>query len=881
MAGYFLYINRKSAEVAWNHIPESASLIVTSDQLRKPQVYATDDSIDLKELPIINIVGGNLSLFNWFNPDASEVDAFLNDKTITCSFHPRSGNSFGLILYIPLKSEKEREWLANPQRKDVRILSHTFQGERITDINNTSSQSLFSYIIKDDFLIISQYGDLIEDVIRKTSLGLSDRSIKSKFQNGVVQSGFTIYALGDSWKSLLLKEGYDTNLDEFLRLFPENLDFHLNSKTNQSAVVFESGGTDRKGSYVANWMKGQKGTVFANPQYISQQTSMLLRIAGADEDRFRKNYRAWLGKNPSPADRRMSEILSQQKEVLAGLIGSELMLCRMEESNAISEGKILLARYENYEKIRPLLYLLAKRTTIDAQLAVDKFQGYEMFSVAIPELPAGMFGPVFSGFPQSYVTYVAPYLVFSNNAQTLRGYLSDFENQLTWDQSPDYDSLLHGGEQLAQLGMVVNLRKAGFGKSSVNPYMNFSKASSQSGNLLESLVLACRLEDNAAFPSLTLNSKKRRTSKETLNRTFLNVDVEWPVLYDSTVAGLLNPLDGSSEVLLTDASHTLFKINNEAKAKPEVLTRLDGNIVTEAYRTDFLNIGRQQRVLGTRNQLYVIDEDESGIITRLNATVPGAAPISSLYRTEGGRESGSRFLIHDVQDNTYVWEGIGQKPRLLASGSRFDRLQKPVVSLNQLGSSSYILTQQNGKVFLISESGQTLRGFPVDLLSNMVSPFTWSESSAGQPELSGVTAFGELIRIDRLGKVVYRRQLLRTESSNVFSTLYDANSLDWLMVRRSISKVAILDKKGEVLFEIVNLKPGFKVQYHFFGSDNRFISVKSGNYTSIFDLNGRLLGDKPIPSVRPVNVIYQAAFYKLLIFCQSPGKIQTWSIKLR
>ncbi len=881
-AGYLLFTTCQYSEVAWDYIPESAGLIVTSDRLVDFNDHATDDSLLLKELPIINLVSGSLSVLSWFNTDSQQIRTFLSRKTITCSFHPRSGNSLGSILYIPVVSDEEREWLSGPQRKDIRMLTHTFQGEKIVNIHDNQSRNLFSYILKEDFLIISQFGDLIEDVIRNASAGLSERGLKSRFHSTESRPGYAVYVAGEGWKSVLLPEMFKGSLKNFLGLWPENMDFYLRPESGQSSIVFTSGGANGKDSYVQSWLKGQAGTPFASHKYISQQTSTMYRIASNDQVAFRELYAAWAERHETEATGKLGSIISKQKETMARLVGPELILCHMEESNTVSDGKILLARYDNFEKIRPLLYLLAKKTSVGREVAVDRFQGYEMFSVDIPELPEGLFGNVFTGFAKSYVTYVAPYLVFANNSHSLRSYIADYENQLTWEQSPEYDSLLSAEEEVPQLSLVVNLRKSDPGKNLNNPYIKFSKTSSVSAQLLESMVLECRTDGKVAFPRLTLNAKKKRTSSEMLNRTFLNVDAAWPVLYDSSLAGLLNPIDGSSEILLTNASKSLYRINNEARAKPELITSLDGNIATVAYKTDFLNIGRQQRIFATRSKLYVIDEDDAGIVTRLTGSLPGDQPVTSLYRTEGGQESGSRFVIHDEAGQSFIWDDVRQKPRSLAGRLRFDRIQKPVVSVSgQPGGSAYIFTEQSGKISLISEGGIMKPGFPVDLLTSVTSPFTWTVNSTGAQEIIGVTTFGEVTKMDINGKIIARTQLLRTESSNTFNTLYDANSLDWLMVRRSLSKVAILDKQGEVLFEIVNLRPGFTVQYHFFGSDNRFISVKSGNYTSVFDFHGKILGDKPIPSIRPVSVIYQAAFYKLLIFSQSPGKIQTWSIKLR
>ncbi len=212
----------------------------------------------------------------------------------------------------------------------------------------------------------------------------------------------------------------------------------------------------------------------------------------------------------------------------------------------------------------------------------------------------------------------------------------------------------------------------------------------------------------------------------------------------------------------------------------------------------------------------------------------------------------------------------------------FKNIQIPMVSLNQLGSRSLIITQKNGMVYLVKEDGVVRPGFPVDLLTRVESAFTWTQNTlTGQPELVGVTVYGELIRVDLSGKIIERKQLYRPESSSQFKTLFDDNSLDWLLVRASDTRVAILNKAGQELFEIGNISPNSTIQYHYFGVDNRFISIGSGGYTSVFDMSGNRLGDKPIRSDRPVRLAYQASYYKIFVFGHLGEKYQTWTIKIR
>jgi len=280
--------------------------------------------------------------------------------------------------------------------------------------------------------------------------------------------------------------------------------------------------------------------------------------------------------------------------------------------------------------------------------------------------------------------------------------------------------------------------------------------------------------------------------------------------------------------------------------------------------------------------LYAIDEDDNGVVTPIRVGIPSGQEIAKIIRIEGSSEGSSRFVVMDSLENLFLWDSPGKAPRAISRFKNFTGLELPVVSLNQLGSRSLILTQDNGLIFLVKEDGTVRPGFPVDMLTRISGAFAWSQNAqTAQTELVGVSTLGELLRTDLAGKVLERRQLYRPESSSRFSTLFDDNSLDWLLLRASDTRAAILNQEGEELFEIENIAPNSVLQYHYFGVDNRFISISSGGYTSIFDLTGRRLGDKSIPSELPVKVSYQPAYYKIFIFARQAGKYQTWTIKIR
>lgn len=878
-AGYFLYKSSRGSSAAWKYIPSDAVVVISSAHLQDSLYEATDEKLNLKRLPLLDIASDNLSLLDLLVPDKEKVKNFLKGKDISYSYHPKTNTEWGVIMYIPIDGEKDARWLTNPRHDAIRVLHHTFQDNRIVDINDTHSQPLFSYIIKDNFLILSYYGELIEDVIRVSSLHIPTENLKSKFaKNDDADFGTNIYLRNETWKSVVTTGNRGTNFAEFAKAFPEFQDYHLKKTEEENKLQLISNGSSAPENYLTEWLKDNAGYPFKAHKHISQQTSFFYRLAAKDKAEFQTQFLKWHKKSKSEAWTKLVYHIGKESNLFLENLGSEIILCQLEENNSITDGKILLAEFSNYDKLRPVLKKLSKLSTTESNVSTDQFQGYDIYAVNVPELPSGIYGPMFSGFPKTYMTYVAPYLVMSNNPQVLQNYIVDYENQLTWKQSPEYDSILTSSRSEAQLSLVVNLRKAQ-SRSEGSEAKSYADLSSK----IETIVWECRYDGSDAYPEISFNPKKRQTSSKVLNRTFLNIDVEWPVLYDTALTVLQNPIDGSSEVLLTDKDYNLLRVNNLKTGKTETITRLNGPIVTAAYKVDFLNIGRQQRIFATSSTVYAIDEDDSThVITSFAKSLPSGERIAALNMIDGGDDGSNRFIITTSYGDLYIWESVTKAVRKLNRSAPFDNIQGPVIALNQIGNRNYIVTQNNGKIFLLKTTGAVKEGFPADILARLGSPFTWTQNAVtGQPELVGVSLYGALTRIGMDGKVNSQTQLLRPEPSCQFRTVFDKNSLDWILLRASNNKAAFLTKDGKELFEIKNLLPNSIIQYHFFGVDNRFITIRSGNYTTIFDMTGKRLGDKPIPSEMKVQLTYLPSYYKLLIFSRSEGKVQVWSIKLR
>jgi hypothetical protein len=250
-AGYFLFKWSRGSSAAWQFIPSNAVVVITSEHLQDSAYTATEAALDLKRLPLLDIASDNLTLLNLLTKDPKKLKTFLKGKALSYSYHPRTSTEWGVIMYIPV-TEEETKWLASPQHANIRLLHHNFQDHRITDAIDANSRPLFSYLVKDHFLIVSYYGDLIEDAVRASSLNIGSFRLRSRFSNiNDSDYGTSIYLRTDAWKSVMSMENVAT-LAEFGKSFPSYQDFHIEKAESKGNLVIKSDGADAR---IITWPK--------------------------------------------------------------------------------------------------------------------------------------------------------------------------------------------------------------------------------------------------------------------------------------------------------------------------------------------------------------------------------------------------------------------------------------------------------------------------------------------------------------------------------------------------------------------------------------------------------------------------------------------------
>ncbi len=886
--GYKSWQTNKS--IVWKLLPENSFLVVQSTRLQDAAFQLHRGDLELKEVPLFNLAAKQIDLIRLLANDSTEADKFLKGRQITYVLQKNATNHFSFLAFIPVNAFDGSSWIESPSSNKVRITTHTHDGQKVLDVSNLQSETLFSYTVYKNFVVACTSGEVLENWIRYANSPLSATNT-SRFEAVQQKSDLSLFIDSAVLISALKNEAAaksDAGLLYFLSLLPQTESLHLNTLFSSKYPTLTSQGKKVKLEGYIDALNNQPTSPFRSLFYIPNNTAVMFRLGFTRPNNFVTSLKKHLDEisNDSINSARAAFntlMNSQRRDSLYGYLDKELILCQLEPNNVLVKGQIILQQVRKNNQLEGLYKRLSIVFSKNNSLPYEQFQGIRIYDMNFHEFPAVLYGGLFKGFPKCYVAFFKNYVVYANDRQVLKDYLVDLEYERTWANSQVYSTFVKNSVKSSNFMLWVNSRKA-------KQYMEGSFLDYVFNNLnyditeklpFDQLVFQTAFKNQRAYSSLIFARTAKATNSKVLNKLFLQKETEAPQPIGAPFV-VRNYPTGLDKILIQNSAFELQNpVYEENKRK---ILQLDGSIIDDIHSVDFLSIGRLQYVFATQRSLYVIDEDDTQRITSLQPMhLPDKHLIRSFQRLESGIEGSFRFLVIDTEGYLYIWNSPSQTPVQLNKSRPFAELLLPISEVEFEGKRHFLFTQATGQIGLIKENGVIPAPYKLDLKTKLAGPFfSVLNPEVGSTKLVGMSKYGELFDISIDGKTIKKNQLFRPDPAAFFRPRAEVNMHDWLLFRESETQFAILDKNGKELFAGKGLIPEQNnVQYHFLGADIQFISIKSGSFTTLYNLKGEQVGDKPIPSETPIKISLVDAYNKLLIYTYSNGKLQTWSLKIR
>ncbi len=882
LAGWWAYRTIQPTASSLNRLIPPDALIVLESQVEPGgESGSTANQLYLRQLPLFAEAQQKLDRFLLANSQAdttilSQASTFLGQKPVAWSLHSVSKETLDYLFYIPIQSATDAaflESLQNPNPRQFRVQSHAFAGQQILELRNRQNELYGSFILTDSYLIGSQSSILTERAAQQLShpvehtiptFTLDDTRLAGLFvQPTVLQSLFGQSATNNSLIHLFLPERLT------LLFRPANGHNHL------IGYAADEMGSRRD---VAALFAGQTPLRLSSAALIPQTTATLYYLGLSDAPRFGQHMADLLA---TSANERLQARIARIRPEMASFykqLAADVALCHL-ESPAGEERQVLLLKAANVAALSEAYQRVAYRAGAATSTAPRSFLGHKLLLLDAPELPASLFSNLFAGFGQSWITQHNDYLIVATSEAVMQDYLRQLDQQLVWQTDARQADLVGNTLRPASFTAFVRLNRAQMALPSTWPIAWRSLLGGPNPTLanLENLVYQASYGNEKISSTLVIGRTTRRAGATILNRLLLKRKVEFnePITAAPLVAGNLR--DGSAQIWTRDAIGQLVLTTTDGGK--QIQSSTVGPIRSNPLAVDFLDNGHLQYLFTTDQTLYVADPlDQSVQVTPIR--LPAGADPTYMTPPTGSRHKEWVALVSDKQGAVYALDKNSRAFVRVCVAPRAAPLLQPFQVMAEPEGMAIVGMQADGTLNYWQESsGRQKLHFPARLDLPFVSP---ALQPGGQTTIWGISQAGELLALNQQGLITARTQLYRPVRNGSFRLVPDVAQTDWLLLRTTDTEVAILDKNGRQLFEVRGINPGeHTIRYHRLGAGIDIISVKSGNFTILFDLNGQRIGDRPIPSDFPVTLQYDDATNERSVVTAASKRLSLFTIRLR
>lgn len=868
-------------------VPADALLMLASNRLQDTlSEQALRTQMSLQQVPIFDEARQRLNRILYAAADTATTLAFVRDKTIQYSLHPISKQSLDYIFYLPISPADSPflDRLTNPDPRQYRVLNHTFAGEKIFDLVSRGNEPVGSFIRTDHYLISSVSGILIENVAERMhqtlSLSRSYPTLRVNADHLAVLSmrPNVLQALFGDAKSLV-------------RLFlPEELNLQFRASASQTHLIGSASDDIGNRQDVANLFAGQTPRRVSRADLIPQSTATLYHIGVSDATRFGQSLSGLLRSGSGDFIRERFKQIRAATETLYPALGPDLLLCRLESSTSTPRQILVLSARDvkgASAAYQQAAYLAGARRA----RAPKSFLGHKTLLLNVPELPASLFSSLFSGFPQSWITQHGSALIVANSEDAMQDYLQQVQRGAVWSADARQADLLNGTLRPANFTALARLNRTQTVLPTTWPpaWQNLLTQRTADRPMpalanLENIAYQASYGNEKIRSTLVLGRTTRRASQAVLNRLLLQKKTEFnaPLIAAPVVVGSLG--DGNAQFYAqTNAGQFVFVTPEGDKL---VQTTTDGPIRSNALAVDFLDNGRPQYLFMTDRTLYIADPGRKSVGLE-TIRLPDGLDATYLARPQGSHQRNLVALAAHEDGHIYALDRQKRAWVPLLTAPSKGALLLPFQVINAPTGMEVLAAQADGTLLYWLANGQQRPRFPVRIERQTEDePDVRFAGPAllppGQTDIRVITDEGQLLSIGPNGLISKRTQLYRPVRSGLFRLFPDEGHTSWLLLRTTDTEVALLDQQGGRRFEVRALQSGRNnVRYHRLGAGIDLISVQSGGFTTLYDLNGRIVGNRPIPGDFPVALQFDERTNELYVLSGVQNAVQLFSIRVR
>ncbi|TRX58306.1 hypothetical protein FNH22_14705 [Fulvivirga sp. M361] len=859
-------------------VPENAALVYENKKPFEAWVKLAESELWKSFQRITSLKNFHESLMN-LDSLGGEKDLLSAGITngMLVSVHKISNNQFDAVLYIDVSSIKDQKnadkilefFISTGNLKSV---DRTYQNYQIKELKGNEQASTFSYLIHENLFIGSFTPFLIEDVVR-----LIDNDQNEGFFNKNRDMLKIPKLANDDGNVYINTANFNQLFNAFQSESDDVLDHHNQSMfydiTIENEKILLNGFTQVDGDDFLNTFLSQSPQKNNFQYYVSNKASHFYQLGienGPDWHERLKKY--WESIHPELVSERLlfAEKYQFDFDGMFAWLGSGISLTNI-PSSVSNDHKLIMINTNDLTEAMRQLNDLSERLAIAQGDSVyqESFGELVIRELNVTNFPMHAFGPMFTGFEDTFYAVFDEYLVMAESIQTLKDLMTDIEKENTLGRSLIYNKFSVNTQEESNFKLVINTPVAWEGVVQYsNPFWKeLFRKNSQVFKGVKYLSFDFSALDDNFYSSIAFHYEKPSLSSTAdIFDAEKTVAFNYPLITKPLV--VKSHLDNSKEVLLQDSSNHIMLISTKGEVLWE--REIDGPMVSDVDQVDYYKNGKLQYFFATGNYLYIIDRlgnDVDDFPLRIDYKIDDASVI------DYDKSKRYRFMLTDERGGMYLYnkEGVnleGWTPREVQG-----RLACQPIHIRVRGKDIIMAIQSDGKVHAMNRRGEDIPGFPFSVDGRYNGDAHIQLGADLQKTLvSLLSREGRLVKFNLAGEIVSTDQLYRPTQESMFNLVNDALGKDYVIARQDLNRLVLLNRdKNELLSKDYLNTEELTVQYYNFSNNHQVFAISDQiqGFTYIYNTNGVLINSRPIDSDGKVGMMYYESKGKYEVFVVS------------
>lgn len=868
----YTYFFQKGPHTLWSFVPSDAVFVYESDNPLKQWEESKEKKIwkNLTNLPAFKNTTKQLGILDSISGKNGTLLSFFEKNKALISFHVVSRNSMDALYCIEVNKLEHHDMVSKAiahYKKDHKLVQNQRQylGYTITELKSESES--FAYIFYKNFFIGSFTSYLVEDAIRV----IEDKEVPSFQEQHAPIFGITRLEM-DQGNIFLNTE----SLDKLAGIFTDPLKVELSPLAALTELSFLDlsinddnmllTGFSLNNPLKANYLDifNEVGSSeFKMNEIIPDNTAALIHFSFDNAEKWHsglKNH--WRKSNPSLLAE-IGEIENKYDVSIADLysfLDTELGLVFMESINPDTPDMVTCLKISDQEAARLFFQTLSDATLDENDPYSESWADIPINHIEIDDLPARIFGPIFSGFPSTFYCQKNGFLFLGNNEQVLKQLIDQINTEGTWRKSIKVNNFLDIANKEANLSLFVNSQGA-WNMISNKLNQKWSAFFDEYDFLLKQIEFGAfqfSNVDGKYYTSISLQHPGSIVEKVEAAEFEVTQELELASKIITPPMVVKNHNDGSLEVMVQDSLNNIHLISSDLDTLWK--KALDAPIKSDINQMDYYKNSKLQCLFTTGgNSIHLLDRTGE-YLPGYPFSLPNDLDIKYLSLIDYDNSRNYRIMAASQDGQYYLYDKGGANlegwmPKKLEGTPVMHPFHLRVRTKDYM-----MFMHKSGLVYVLNRRGEPVPGFPIDLKGTIENPlFIQKAGNISGTRFTTVTNDGEIVQFNLEGKFLKREQLYKATPRDQFKLVVSApNQRTFVILRSDGEKVTTIDPDGKELFVHKFGTSQLSAKYYNFSPDNEVIVItdREKSYTYLYSKEGRLLHSLPLETGNEIAMLY-------------------------